>query len=56
MAKVINWEDFVKGEVYDFMRKFDLQKITVDNGSKNGSISISSKSEVNVKITSNETI
>lgn len=55
VAKKVNWEAFVKQDVLNFMLAYDLQAITVDDGSgKKAVIKRTSKGDFSVQITSNE--
>lgn len=50
-----SWEEFVKGDVLNFLIGHNLQGITVDDGTgKKASIKITSSGDYKVQITSNE--
>lgn len=51
------WEIFVKGELIEFMRQFNIEKITVNDGcGKNARIARNKNGEYKVNITSSETM
>ena len=51
------WENFVKGEVVNFLMNKGLQKITVDDGcGKKGTVKVDSNGNYKVQVTSNETL
>ena len=53
--KKISWEAFVKQDVLNFLMQYNLQAITVDDGSgKKAVIKRTSKGDFSVQITSNE--
>ena len=49
------WENFVKGDVVNFLMSNDLQSIQVSDGNgKKGKVTVTSKGEYKVSVTSNE--
>jgi len=50
-----NWEQFSKGDLMNFLIKYNLQKITIDDGAgKKATVRINAKGEYNVTYTSTE--
>ena len=46
------WENFCKSDVLNFLIKYSLQKITVDDGAgKKGTVKVNAKGEYNVSCT-----
>lgn len=51
------WENFVKGDVVNFLVKYDLQSIQVADGAgKKGKVSVNSNGQYKVQVTSSETM
>jgi hypothetical protein len=51
----LDWENFSKSDLLNFLIRFNLQKVTVDDGSgRKATVKINSKGEYNVSYTSSE--
>lgn len=51
------WENFVKGDVVNFLMANDLQSIQISDGNgKKGKVSVGSNGQYKVQVTSNETM
>ena len=51
------WENFVKGDLVNFLMVNDLQSIQVSDGhGKKGKVNVDSKGQYKVQVTSNETM
>lgn len=51
----LSWEAFIKQDVLNFLMKYELQAVTVDDGAgRKGTIKRTSKGDYSVQITSNE--
>lgn len=49
------WEQFAKGDVLNFLMRYSLQKVTIEDGAgKKATVKLTSKGEYNVTYTSTE--